>query len=90
MGLGIKTSKLMVCKIFYFVYFQTKTYKKLNKWLAEGDFSGFGKKLTEIRALLRPKDAPQLSARLFSPNLLILCDLDKIFPERDFGAKKSV
>lgn len=65
-------------------------YKNLNEWLAEGDFSGFSKKLTEIRALLRPKNAPQLSARLFSPNLLILCDLDRIFPERDFGAKKSV
>ena len=65
-------------------------YKKLNGWLAEGDFSGFSKKLTEIRALLRPKNAPQLSARLFSPNLFILCDLYRIFPERDFGAKKSV
>ena len=65
-------------------------YKKLNEWLAEGDFSGFSKKLTEIRALLRPKNASQLSARLFSPNLFILCDLYRIFPERDFGAKKSV
>ena len=76
--------------MFCFVYFQTKTYKKLNDWLARADFSEFWKKPTEIRALLRPKNAPQLSARLFSPNIFIMCDLDRIFPERDFGAKKSV
>ena len=72
------------------MYFQTETYIFLNEWPARGAFSEFGRKLTEIRALLRPKNAPQLSARLFLPNIFILCDLYRIFPERDFGAKKSI
>ena len=42
-------------------------YKKLNGWLAEGDFSGFSKKLTEIRALsTAEKRAATLSAFIFA------------------------